>query len=268
MPIINIIGDLVMKLSIKEISAKLKEITDPGDTFLTECKKDERKGVVDLVAKWQRSYDKQVELKQQFIQMSEFERVLREQGYSFIAGIDEVGRGPLVGPVVASAVILPETFYLPGINDSKKLSETKRELFYEKIMEEAVAVGIGIVHNEEIDQINIYEATKKAMITAVAELRKQPDHLLIDAMKLDLPIPQISIIKGDAKSVSISAASIVAKVTRDRMMKDYAKEYPYYGFEQNMGYGTSIHLDALHVHGLTPWHRRSFSPIKEMANKG
>ena len=183
---------------------------------------------------------------------------MREQGFSLIAGIDEVGRGPLAGPVVASAVILPETFYLPGLNDSKKISEAKRELFYETIMEEAIAVGTGIVHNEEIDEINIYEATKKAMITAVAQLSQQPDHLLIDAMKLDLPIPQLSIIKGDAKSVSIAAASIVAKVTRDRMMKEYAKEYPHYGFDKNMGYGTSAHLDALHAYGLTPWHRKKF----------
>lgn len=256
-----------MKMSIKEIAIKLKDITDPDDAFLTKCQKDDRKGVMDLVAKWHRAYEKQVELKQQFLQMSEFERVLREQGFSLIAGIDEVGRGPLAGPVVASAVILPETCYLPGINDSKKLSEAKRELFYEKIMEEAIAVGIGIVHNEEIDEINIYQATKKAMMTAVAQLSQQPDHLLIDAMELDLPIPQLSIIKGDARSVSISAASIVAKVTRDRMMKEYAKEYPHYGFDQNMGYGTNVHLDALSVYGLTPWHRRSFSPIKEMANK-
>ena len=257
-----------MKMSIKEISLQLKAVTEPDDLFLTQCQNDDRKGVVELVNKWHRSYEKQVELKQQFIQMSEFERVLREQGFSWIAGIDEVGRGPLVGPVVASAVILPETFYLPGINDSKKLSEAKRELFYEKIIEEAIAVGTGVVHNEEIDQINIYEATKKAMITAVAHLSQQPDHLLIDAMELNLPIPQLSIIKGDAKSVSIAAASIVAKVTRDRMMKEYAKEYPHYGFEHNMGYGTSVHLDALHVYGVTPWHRRSFSPIKEMVNKG
>ena len=257
-----------MKMSIKEISLQLKAVTEPDDLFLTQCQNDERKGVVELVNKWHRSYEKQLELKQHFIQMSEFERVLREQGFSLIAGIDEVGRGPLAGPVVASAVILPETFYLPGLNDSKKIPEAKRELFYETIMEEAIAVGTGIVHNEEIDEMNIYEATKKAMITAVTQLAQQPDHLLIDAMKLDLPIPQLSIIKGDAKSVSIAAASIVAKVTRDRMMKEYAKEYPYYGFDKNMGYGTSVHLDALHAYGLTPWHRRSFSPVKEMANKG
>lgn len=257
-----------MKMSIREISIKLKKITDPEDLFLTQCQNDDRKGVIELVDKWHRAYEKEQKLKQHFVHMSELERELRQQGFSMIAGIDEVGRGPLAGPVVASAVILPETFYLPGLNDSKKIPEVKRELFFEKIMEEAIAVGIGVIHNEIIDKINIYQATKKAMISAVTQLSQQPDHLLIDAMELDVPIPQLSIIKGDAKSISIAAASIVAKVTRDRMMKEYAKEYPHYGFDQNAGYGTSVHLDALHAYGLTPWHRRSFSPVKEMMNRG
>ena len=267
MPIKNIAGD-VMKWSIKEVSIKLQEISNPNDLFLTECQNDGRKGVVELVNRWHKAYQKQLELRQHFMEMSEFESVLRQQGFSLIAGIDEVGRGPLAGPVVASAVILPETFYLPGLNDSKKIPEAKRELFYEKIIEGAIAVGTGVVHNDVIDEINIYQATKKAMIAAVAQLSQQPDHLLIDAMELDLSIPQLSIIKGDAKSISIAAASIVAKVTRDRMMKEYAEMYPYYGFEKNMGYGTSIHLEALQVYGLTPWHRKSFSPIKEMVIKG
>ena len=255
-----------MKSSIKEISLKIKDITDPEDLFLKQCKEDDRKGVVELVSKWFRAYEKEQQLKQQFCQMSRFELDLRDKGYSLIAGIDEVGRGPLAGPVVASAVILPETFYLRGLNDSKKIPEVKREWFFERIMQEAIAVGTGIIHNDEIDEINIYQATKKAMISAVAQLPEQPDHLLIDAMELDLSIPQFSLIKGDAKSISIAAASIVAKVTRDRMMKEYAKEYPQYGFEQHMGYGTRGHLEALRVYGLTPWHRRSFSPIKEMDN--
>ncbi len=257
-----------MKTSIKEVSLKLQEITNPDDSFLTECQNDDRKGVVELVNKWYRVYEKDQALRQHFINMSQFEKRLYQQGFSWIAGIDEVGRGPLAGPVVASAVILPETFYLPGINDSKKLSEAKREQFYERIIDGAIAIGTGVIHNDEIDDINIYQATKKAMISAVSQLSQQPDHLLIDAMELDIPIPQQSIIKGDAKSISIAAASIVAKVTRDRMMKEYAKEYPHYGFEKNMGYGTSVHIDALHTYGLTPWHRRSFSPIKEMMNQG
>ena len=263
----NIAGD-VMKMSIKEISIKLKEVTDPDNLLLIQCQNDDRKGVVELVDKWHRAYKRELDFKEHFFQMSEFERGLRQQGFKMMAGIDEVGRGPLAGPVVASAVILPETFYLAGLNDSKKIPEAKRELFYERIMEEAIAVGIGVIHNEEIDKINIYQATKKAMITAVSQMSQQPDYLLIDAMELDVSIPQLSIIKGDAKSISIAAASIVAKVTRDRMMKEYAKEYPHYGFDKNAGYGTSVHLDALQVHGLTPWHRRSFSPIKEMTYRG
>ena len=257
-----------MKESIKEISLKLKEVMDPNDVFLAQCKEDERKGVVDLVNKWYRGYEKEQKVKQHFFHMSEFERNLREQGFSMIAGIDEVGRGPLAGPVVASAVILPETFYLPGLNDSKKISEANRDIFYQRIMAEALAVGIGIIHNKEIDEINIYEATKKAMFTAIAQLSQQPEYLLIDAMKLDVSIPQLTLIKGDARSISIAAASIVAKVTRDRMMKEYGEQYPQYGFEKHMGYGTSAHLEALGTYGLTPWHRRSFSPIKEMKNRG
>ncbi|WP_285766577.1 ribonuclease HII [Peribacillus sp. SI8-4] len=252
-------------MSIKEISAKLHEVNDPEDVFLQECLEDGRKGVADLVGKWQRKYEKGQREKTAFMEMTEFERHLRKQGFSILAGIDEVGRGPLAGPVVTSAVILPQSFYLPGLNDSKKIPESKRELFYEMIYKEALSIGVGVVHSEIIDEINIYQATKKAMIAAVNDLSDLPDHLLIDAMELDLPIPQLSLIKGDARSISISAASIIAKVTRDRMMKDYGERYPEYGFEKHMGYGTSQHLDALDKHGLTPWHRRSFAPVKEIA---
>ncbi|MGE7877036.1 ribonuclease HII [Peribacillus muralis] len=252
-------------MSIKEISIKLKTIKSPEDLFLQECLEDGRKGVVDLVGKWQRRHEKEQQEKNAFMEMTEFERQLRKQGFSILAGIDEVGRGPLAGPVVTSAVILPESFYLPGLNDSKKISESKRELFYEMIYKEALSIGVGIVHSDVIDEINIYQATKKAMIAAVNDLSDLPDHLLIDAMELDVPLPQLSLIKGDARSISISAASIIAKVTRDRMMKDYGEKYPEYGFEKHMGYGTSQHLDALDKHGLTPWHRRSFAPVKEIA---
>lgn len=252
-------------MSIKDISEKLKAINDPEDLFLQECLDDGRKGVADLVSKWQRKYEKEQQVKNAFMEMTEFERQLRAQGFSILAGIDEVGRGPLAGPVVTSAVILPESFYLPGLNDSKKIPESKRELFYEMIYKEALSIGVGVVHSDIIDEINIYQATKKAMIAAVNDLSGLPDHLLIDAMELDVPIPQLSLIKGDARSISISAASIIAKVTRDRMMKEYGEKYPEYGFEKHMGYGTSQHLDALDKHGLTPWHRRSFAPVKEIA---
>lgn len=252
-------------MSINEISTRLKSIGDPEDPFLQECQEDARIGVANLVGKWHRAYEKEQQVKKNFLQMSEFEKDLRKQGFSILAGIDEVGRGPLAGPVVTSAVILPETFYLPGLNDSKKIPESKREQFYETIYKEAISIGVGIVHSEEIDQINIYQATKKAMMASVNNLSELPDHLLIDAMELDMPIPQLSLIKGDARSITISAASIVAKVTRDRMMKEYGAIYPEYGFEKHMGYGTSQHLEALDKYGLTPWHRRSFAPVKDIA---
>ncbi|MGE7601811.1 ribonuclease HII [Peribacillus sp. NPDC097675] len=252
-------------MKINEISTRLKTISNPEDPFLQECREDTRKGVADLLNKWNKSYEKARQVRNTFLKMSEFERELRKQGFTILAGIDEVGRGPLAGPVVTSAVILPETFYLPGLNDSKKISESKRELFYEAIYKEAISVGVGIVHSDEIDEINIYQATKKAMMAAVNNLSELPDHLLIDAMELDMPIPQLSLIKGDARSITISAASIVAKVTRDRMMMEYGVKYPEYGFEKHMGYGTSQHLEALEKHGLTPWHRRSFAPVKAIA---
>jgi ribonuclease HII len=263
MPIRIITGDK-MKLKIKEIEDQLKNIENPNHPFLLECKKDNRKGVTDLLIKWNTRYQKQVDERKRFNKMSEYEKTLRTQGFKLLAGIDEVGRGPLAGPVVSCAVILPEDFYLPGLNDSKKISESKRELFYEVIKTEAVSIGTGIVHNKEIDEINIYEATKKAMLLAIANLQMVPDHLLIDAMELIVPMPQLSLIKGDSKSISIAAASIMAKVTRDRMMKEYAKSYPSYNFEKNMGYGTAEHLAALSKNGATPLHRNSFAPVRNV----
>ena len=165
--------------------------------------------------------------------MKEFETELYNNGINYIAGIDEVGRGPLVGPVVTAAVILPKDFYDERINDSKKLTEKKRELLYDVIMENAISVGIGISSEDVIDEINILNATKKAMIEAVNNLNVRPEHLLIDAVKLDIDIPQTSIIKGDAKSESIAAASIIAKVTRDRMMVELGKLHPEYDFKHN-----------------------------------
>lgn len=179
--------------------------------------------------------------------------------YQTICGIDEVGRGPLAGPVVASAVILPKNCDILYINDSKKLSEKKREMLYDEIMEKAVAVGIGIVGPERIDEINILQATYEAMREAISKLSVQPDLLLNDAVKIPgVDIPQVSIIKGDAKSASIGAASIIAKVTRDRMMVEYDSIFPEYGFAANKGYGTAVHIAALKELGPTPIHRRSF----------
>ena len=199
--------------------------------------------------------------------MKEFENELYNNEINFIAGIDEVGRGPLVGPVVTAAVILPKDFYDERINDSKKLTEKKRELLYDVIMENALSVGIGISSPEVIDEINILNATKKAMIEAINNLSVKPQHLLIDAVKLDIDIPQTSIIKGDAKSESIAAASIIAKVTRDRMMVELDKKYPMYDFKHNKGYGTKKHIEALYKYGPLKEHRKSFAPVSELTNK-
>ena len=195
--------------------------------------------------------------------MKEFENEVYESGIKYIACIDEVGRGALVGPVVTAAVILPKDFYDERINDSKKLTEKKRELLYDVIMENAVSVGIGISSEDVIDDINILEATKKAMIEAVNNLSVKPEHLLIDAVKLNVDIPQTSIIKGDAKSESIAAASIIAKVTRDRMMIELDKEHPEYDFKHNKGYGTKKHIDAIEKYGILKEHRKTFAPCNK-----
>lgn len=255
------------KQTIQEIETLLQEIMTEEDERFLVILKDERKGVQRLISRWRRRKELEEAERKLFAEMSNYEDALRKQGVTYIAGIDEVGRGPLAGPVVAAAVVLPEDFYMLGLNDSKKLSEAKRERFYERIQEEALAIGIGIVTSYEIDEINIYQATKKAMLTAVAGLGKAPEHLLIDAMELPIAISQTSIIKGDAKSISISAASIVAKVTRDRMMKKLGEKNPQYGFEKHMGYGTKQHLEAIEMYGILEEHRRTFAPIKDMIQK-
>lgn len=252
------------KQTIQEIEYMLQEIVSEEDERFLVILQDERKGVQKLVVRWRKGKELEEVERKQFAEMSKYEEVLREQGVTYIAGIDEVGRGPLAGPVVAAAVMLPKDFYVLGLNDSKKLSEAKRELFYEKIQEEALAIGIGIIDAHEIDDINIYQATKKAMLIAVAALGKTPEHLLIDAMELPTAISQTSIIKGDAKSISISAASIIAKVTRDRMMKALGEKHPQYGFEKHMGYGTKQHLQAIETYGVLEEHRKTFAPIKDM----
>ncbi|MBQ4340091.1 MAG: ribonuclease HII [Firmicutes bacterium] len=198
-------------------------------------------------------------MEQKLVEMKVYENELYSKGIKYAAGIDEVGRGPLAGPVVAAAVILPLDFDVLGINDSKKLSEKKREELFEVIKERAVAYSFGVVDNEVIDEINILEATKKAMKMAVESLEIKPEHLLIDAVKLqDVDLPQTAIIKGDEKSISVAAASILAKVTRDRMMVEYAEEYTHYAFEKNKGYGTKAHYEGIEKAGICPIHRKTF----------
>ena len=195
----------------------------------------------------------------------QYERKLYEQGLQFLAGVDEVGRGPLAGPVVAAAVILPTHAELAGVNDSKKLTAKKRALYYRQILETAIAVEIGTASVAEIDDINILQATKLAMKRAVNALNVVPEYLLIDYLTLDIDLPQEGIVGGDAKSLSIAAASIVAKEVRDKMMKEIGEKYPHYGFEKNAGYGTKAHREALEAHGyIEGVHRKSFEPIKRM----
>lgn len=192
--------------------------------------------------------------------LKEIERKLYSEGIKTICGIDEAGRGPLAGPVVVAAVILPENSMIEGVNDSKKVSEKKRELLYEQITKEAIAYGVGIINQNEIDEINILNATKKGLTTAIKELEVKPDRILVDALK-DIDtcnIPYTSIIKGDAKCYSIAAASIIAKVTRDRIMRQWDEIYPQYGFEKHKGYGTAMHIEAIKTYGLTPLHRKTF----------
>lgn len=252
-----------MKWTIKEIEEKLSSISDQQDDFFQQIVTDERKGVQKLVNKWEREQEQKKLQYEKYMEMSVFEEKYYNEGYQLIAGIDEVGRGPLAGPVVAAAVILPRTCYLPGIDDSKKLSEQKRESLFDAIRQNAISIGVGIIRNDVIDEINIYAATKKAMLTSILQLDPKPDFLLIDAVKLDTPYPSNPIIKGDSLSVSIAAASIVAKVTRDQILKEYDEKYPQYGFAHNAGYGTKEHLDAIKRFGITPIHRKSFAPVKD-----
>ena len=202
-------------------------------------------------------------LKQKLIDMSVYEKQLYAGGITTVAGVDEVGRGPLAGPVLAACAVLPADWDIPGLDDSKKLSEKKRNEMFQIISDRALAIGIGMEDNNTIDEINILNATKQAMRQAVAEAEKQLGkaigHILVDAVTIDgIDNEQTAIIKGDAKSISIAAASIIAKVTRDNMMKEYALEYPHYAFESNKGYGTKAHYQGINEHGITPIHRKTF----------
>ena len=197
---------------------------------------------------------------QRLISLKQYESELRNKGYKYICGIDEAGRGPLAGPVVVASVIMPENSMIEGVNDSKKVSEKKREKLYDLILEKEISYGVGIIGQDEIDEINILNATKKGLTTSLKELTQKPDLIIVDALThIDtLGIPYESIIKGDAKCYSISAASIIAKVTRDRILRDWDKIYPQYGFAQHKGYGTSAHINAIKEYGPCPLHRKTF----------
>jgi len=196
-----------------------------------------------------------------------YERELINKGIKLIGGIDEVGRGPLVGSVVAACVILPLNYQLEGLTDSKKLSEKKREKFFDILKKDAISIGIGIIDEKKIDEVNIYEATKLAMTEAFNKMDIKPEHVLIDAMPLELSVPTTSIIKGDAKSLTIAAASVIAKVTRDRMMDELHEKYPYYNFKKNKGYPTKEHVKAIEEYGIINEHRKSYGPVKDYIEK-
>ena len=203
------------------------------------------------------------------VDLYKYENELRSKGINVIAGVDEVGRGPLIGSVITACVVLPQDFVLEGLNDSKKLSEKKRDKFYDVIMDKALAVGIGECNEKEIDELNIYGATKVAMKRAIDEASKKIkiEHVLIDAMPLEIDIPSTSIIKGDAKSISIAAASVIAKVTRDRMMYELDKKYPMYDLKNNKGYPTKKHREAIEKYGITKYHRLSYGPVAKYKDK-
>ncbi|NQM29734.1 ribonuclease HII [Streptococcus suis] len=254
--------------TIKEVTALLAQVDSLDSPVWAELAQDVRAGVQAAIKKRQKELEKEATEDARLEAMLFYEKALYENGVELIAGIDEVGRGPLAGPVVAAAVILPKGCKIRYLNDSKKIPKSKHEAIYNEIIEHAVAVGVGVKDAAVIDQVNIYEATKLAMLEALGKLNQEPEYLLIDAMKLDSSIPQTSIIKGDANSLSIAAASIVAKVTRDKMMADYDKEFSGYGFAKNVGYGTSEHLEGLNKLGITPIHRKTFEPIKSMVAGG
>lgn len=254
------------KLTIKAIKDRLAS-ADLTAAELASFRQDERKGVISAVNSYDKKQARLAQKQLEFEKRLEIERSFWRQGITYIAGIDEVGRGPLAGPVVSAAVILPPDFALSEVNDSKQLSPKKREELYGKILEQALAVGIGVASNKVIDEVNIYQASRLAMKEAVDNLQIQPQQLIIDAMTIDSTIPQLKLIKADAKSASVAAASIIAKVYRDHLMQFYERVYPGYGFVQNDGYGTKQHLAGLAKLGPSPIHRHSFEPVKKALQK-
>ncbi|CCZ40136.1 MAG: ribonuclease HII [Butyribacter sp.] len=246
--------------SISEIKAELENADkDTRESLLELCKKDTRKGVLKLVEKYEKQKAAMVEELERLKKMHEFEDKYSE--YEYIAGIDEAGRGPLAGPVVAASVILPKDCEILYLNDSKQLSAKRRDELFDEIKQKAIAYGIGIVSQGRIDDINILQATYEAMREAIGRMseKQNPDLLLVDAVHIpDVDIKQVGIVKGDAKSVSIAAASILAKVTRDRFMVEMDKLYPEYGFASHKGYGSKFHIEAIKKYGASPIHRQTF----------
>ena len=250
-------------MKIAEIRNILKQ-DDVPDEIMKEILSDSRKGVQILVASYMRKLERLSRERLRVESMYKTESGFYKKGLNLIAGIDEVGRGPLAGPVTVAAVILKPHWFAAGLNDSKQVTPAHREELSKKIHEEAIDISIFSLPPEEIDSVNIYEATMMAMYQAVKNLRVKPEAVIVDAMPLHFPFPTISMVHGDARSASVAAASIVAKVYRDHLMDEYDKEYPGYGFATNKGYGTAKHIHALEELGVTPIHRKSFEPVKSM----
>lgn len=249
-----------MAKSINLIKEEFKQLTlEKQRALIVVYRTDERKGVQTLLNQIEKQHVKIANEKVRLLKLTEYEQPFLDAGLKRIAGIDEVGRGPLAGPVVACAVILKEHLIYQGIDDSKKVSLVNRERLFDEIQETAEDIAFGLATHEEIDELNILNATKLAMMRAIGNLKEKPDHILIDAVKLDdITIGQTNIIKGDEKSVTIAAASIMAKVMRDKMMVGYDETYPGYDFASNKGYGTPKHYDGLNEKGICPIHRRTF----------
>lgn len=249
--------------SLSQLKVDLADVTTANDPRLTSLAADSRKGAQLLLKQIQRRLAKAEAAEKAFQHRLHFERTFWARNER-VAGIDEVGRGPLAGPVVTSAVILPQDFDIPLVNDSKQLTPKERERLYPLILAQAEAVSIGVGSPQLIDEINIYQATRVAMQRAVLGLGLAPQQLIVDAMQIPVDLPQTRLIKGDAKSASVAAASIVAKVYRDHLMATYDLLYPGYGFANNAGYGTAEHLAGLTERGVTPIHRRTFSPVQKI----
>ncbi|WP_296111426.1 ribonuclease HII [uncultured Limosilactobacillus sp.] len=249
------------QLTISDIKKRLQKISNLEDPFVLALSNDQRKGVQSALEQLKKRLKKQAQAKVAFQARFKYERELWSRGHQWVAGIDEVGRGPLAGPVVTCAVILNEDFNLIGVTDSKQLTPHEREQLYLQIVDQAVEVRLAVNSATVIDQMNIYAATQDAMLRCVNSLHHQPTHLIVDAVPLDTSIDQTTLIKGDQKSISVATASIVAKEYRDHLMATYDRLYPGYNFKDNMGYGTAKHLAGLAELGASPIHRRTFNPV-------
>lgn len=250
-------------MTISEIREIL--LGSPSEEFLADLESDERVAVKKLLQGYHKRIEKAAQERERFHKMLSYERQYYDEGAKLIAGVDEAGRGPLAGPLVIAAVVMPKEFFISGLNDSKQISASKRDKLYDEILQKALSVSVNIVSISNIDELNIYRATQQGMAEVLLHLDKQPDVALIDAMPVEVgDMKTVSLVHGDALSASIAAASIIAKVTRDRIMEKLDLLYPAYKFASNKGYGSKEHMQAIDMEGVTDWHRRSYEPVKSL----